>query len=115
VLNFCGPRLGRRVFAGKGMAGTRPGFAMSRAKKAKTARLAIIGVDVLKSAIFDRLTRGNTIRFSNSPPVIYYEELASERRVIRYKRGQPSRRFGRIPGRRAESLDALVQLRPAGF
>jgi phage terminase large subunit GpA-like protein len=108
VLNFCGPRISRRVFAGKGMSGTRPGFQMSRGKSAKTARLAIIGVDVLKSAIFDRLARGNTIRFSNSLPVVYYEQLASERRVIRYKRGQPSRRFERIPGRRAESLDALV-------
>jgi phage terminase large subunit GpA-like protein len=39
---------------------------------------------------------------------VYYEQLASERRVIRYKRGQPSRRFERIPGKRAEALDALV-------
>nr|WP_249817508.1 terminase gpA endonuclease subunit [Bradyrhizobium sp. 143] len=108
VLGFCGPRISRRVFAGKGMSGTRPGFMMSRGKSAKTNRLAIIGVDVLKSAIFDRLARGNTIRFSNSLPTVYYEQLASERRVIRYKRGQPSRRFERIPGRRAESLDALV-------
>lgn len=108
VLNFCGPRLGRRVFAGKGASGTRPGFQISRAKKAKTNRLAIIGVDVLKSAIFDRLARGSAIRFSNSLEAVYFEQLASERRVIRYKRGQPSRRFERIPGRRAEALDALV-------
>lgn len=108
VLGFCGPRIGRRVFAGKGMSGTRPGFQMSRAKKAKTSRLAIIGVDVLKSAIFDRLARGSTIRFSASLPIVYFEQLASERRVIRYKRGQPSRRFERIPGKRAEALDALV-------
>lgn len=59
VLSFCGPRAGRRVFAGKGMSGTRPGFQMSRGKKARTNRLAIIGVDVLKSTIFDRLVRGN--------------------------------------------------------
>ncbi|MCC8936883.1 phage terminase large subunit family protein [Bradyrhizobium sp. Arg68] len=108
VMGFCGPRLGRRVFAGKGASGTRPGFQMSRGKKAKTSRLAIIGVDVLKSAIFDRLARGNTIRFSASLPTVYFEQLASERRVIRYKRGQPSRRFERIPGKRAEALDALV-------
>ncbi|GMO87150.1 phage terminase large subunit family protein [Bradyrhizobium ottawaense] len=108
VLNFCGPRVGRRVFAGKGASGTRPGFQISRAKKAKTNRLAIIGVDVLKSAIFDRLARGSAIRFSNSLEGVYFEQLASERRVIRYKRGQPSRRFERIPGRRAEALDALV-------
>jgi phage terminase large subunit GpA-like protein len=35
--------------------------------------------------------------------------LASERRVVRYKRGQPVRRFERISARaRAEALDALV-------
>jgi len=28
--------------------------------------------------------------------------------VIRYVRGQPVRRFERIPGRRAEALDCLV-------
>lgn len=108
VMGFCGPRIGRRVFAGKGMSGTRPGFQMSRAKKAKTSRLAIVGVDVLKSAIFDRLARGSSVRFSASLPIVYFEQLASERRVIRYKRGQPSRRFERIPGKRAEALDALV-------
>lgn len=96
------------MFAGKGMSGTRPGFQMSRGKKAKTSRLAIIGVDVIKSAIFDRLARELAIRFSNSLEAVYFEQLASERRVIRYKRGQPSRRFERIAGRRAEALDALV-------
>ena len=67
-----------------------------------------LGLEVLKSAIFDRLARGSTIRFSNALEPVYFEQLASERRVIRYKRGQPSRRFERIPGKRAEALDALV-------
>jgi Phage terminase large subunit (GpA) len=110
VLNFCGPRLGRRVFAGKGMSGTRPGFQMSRAKKAKTSRLAIIGVDVLKSAIFDRLARGSAIRFSNSLEPVYFEQLASERRVVRYKREQPSRRFEPRP-RQARGGTGCVGLR----
>jgi phage terminase large subunit GpA-like protein len=40
---------------------------------------------------------------------VYFEQLASERRVVRYKRGQPIRRFERISGRaRAEALDCLV-------
>ncbi len=34
--------------------------------------------------------------------------LVSERRVIRYVRGKPTTRFERIPGKRAESLDALA-------
>ena len=38
----------------------------------------------------------------------HFEQLASERLVTRYMRGRPDRRFGRIPGRRAETLDALT-------
>lgn len=109
VMNFCGPRMSRRVFAGKGAGGSRPGFQLAKSGNQRAGhRLAIIGVDVLKSTIFDRLSRGNAIRFSTSLEAVYFEQLASERRVIRYKRGQPSRRFERIPGRRAEALDALV-------
>ena len=35
-------------------------------------------------------------------------QLASERRVVRFTRGQPFARFERIPGRRAEALDCVV-------
>lgn len=107
VLNFCIPRLPRRVFPGKGMAGARPGFALAKGKRLG-GRLALIGVDTLKGAIFDRLSRGSAIRFSSSLEPHYFEMLASERRVVRYVRGRPVRRFERIPGRRAEALDALV-------
>ncbi|MFD2030616.1 terminase gpA endonuclease subunit [Ancylobacter dichloromethanicus] len=34
--------------------------------------------------------------------------LTSERRTVRYFKGQPIRRFERIPGRRAEALDCVV-------
>ena len=37
-----------------------------------------------------------------------YEQATSERAQVRYVRGQPSRRFIRIPGRRAEALDCTV-------
>jgi len=108
VMNFTLPRLRHRIFSGKGMAGSRPGFALAKGKRL-AGRLAIIGVDVLKSTIFDRLTRGRGIRFSASLEPSFYEQLASERRVIRYKRGRPVRRFERISTRaRAEALDALV-------
>ena len=39
---------------------------------------------------------------------VYYEQLSSERRVVRYIKGQPVRRFERILGKLAEALDALV-------
>lgn len=107
VLNFCLPRLSRRVFAGKGMAGARPGFALAKGKRIG-GRLALIGVDTLKGSIYDRLSRGTSIRFSNTLEPVYFEQLASERRVIRYVKGRPVRRFERIGRQRAESLDALV-------
>ena len=58
----------------------------------------------------DRLSRGVGVRFSRSllEQADYFEQLTCERMVIRYVRGQPVRRFERIPGRRAEALDCLV-------
>jgi phage terminase large subunit GpA-like protein len=108
VMNFCIPRVARRVFAGKGLFGARPGFAMAKGKRIAN-KLALIGVDTIKSIIFERLQRGRGIRFSRSLEPVYYEQLASERRVVRYSRGQPTRRFERVSGRaRAEALDCLV-------
>jgi phage terminase large subunit GpA-like protein len=109
VTSFTEPRTRRRIYAGKVASGTRPGFAWSRrVNGSRSPRLAIVGVDVLKSMIFEKLARGTTIRFSMDLPEVYYEQLASERRVIRYSRGRPTRRFERVPGKRAEALDALV-------
>jgi len=108
VLNFCVPKMSRRIFAGKGLFGARPSFQMAKGKTVAN-RLALIGVDGLKNVIFDRLQHGRGIRFSQSLEPIFYEQLASERRVVRYSKGQPVRRFERLSSRtRAEALDALV-------
>lgn len=105
VYSFCQPRYGRRVVAGKGMAGTRPAIVAS---KTKGSRLFLVGVDGLKAQILNRLARGRSIRFSDSLEPAWYEQLASERRVLRYVRGQPMRRFERKAGMRAEALDCVV-------
>ena len=68
----------------------------------------IVGPDGVKGSILTRLARGRTIRFSDFPDASYFEQLVSERRVVRYVRGSPLRRFERISGRRTESLDCLV-------
>lgn len=107
VMNFCVPKLNRRVFPIKGMYGARPGFQMAKGKRIG-GKLALVGVDTLKNVIFERLQRGRGIRFSNSLEPVYYEQLASERRVIRYSRGMPVRRFERTGRTRAEALDCLV-------
>jgi phage terminase large subunit GpA-like protein len=54
VMSFCIPKIHRRIFAGKGLFGARPSFALAKGKKIKD-RLALIGVDTLKNIIFDRL------------------------------------------------------------
>ena len=106
VMAFCGARMSRRVLAGKGAAGfARPSIQPSKTKR---GRLFIIGVDVMKTQIINRLARGQTIRFSHALDATYYEQLASERRIVRMARGRPVARFERKPGARAETLDCLV-------
>ncbi|MGQ3674021.1 phage terminase large subunit family protein [Xanthobacter sp. TB0139] len=107
VYAFAFPRAVRKVLAIKGAAGARPWIEKSR-QKGKGGALWIVGVDGIKSHIMARLSRGRALRFSNSLPAVWYEQLASERIVVRYTRGQPQRRFERIPGRQAEALDCTV-------
>jgi phage terminase large subunit GpA-like protein len=109
VYAFCFPRLSRKIMAIKGMAGPRPGLKVAAGKIKGGGRLFIAGVDTVKAAVFDKLQRGVGVRFSNRLEAAYYDELSSERRIVRYVRGQPIRRFERISGRaKAEALDALV-------
>lgn len=108
VYAFCFPRLNRRIFAGKGVAGTRPICEPSKSKVRGGGRLQLVGVDTVKSMLYDRLSRGRMIRFSDSLELVYFEQLASERKVVRYVRGQPVRRFERKPGAQAEALDCCV-------
>jgi phage terminase large subunit GpA-like protein len=105
--SFCFPRASRRVMAIKVAAGSRPSIAASHGK-VKGGRLWIVGTDTVKTTLFSRLTRGSSIRFSKSLEPAYYEQLSSERRIVRYARGRPVRRFERIVGKRAEALDCLV-------
>lgn len=107
VMNFCIPKLNRRIFPIKGMFGARPGFAMAKGKKVG-GKLALVGVDTIKNVVFQRLQSARGIRFSNTLEPVYYEQLASERRVVRYSRGMPVRRFERTGRTRAEALDCLV-------
>ncbi len=108
VLAFCAPRQRRRIMAGKGAAGTRPFIEPSKSRAARGGRLWLVGVDGIKAALLARLSRRGSVRFSADLPPVWYEQLASERMVVRYVRGQPQRRFERIPGRRAEALDCVV-------
>ncbi|MFG1290629.1 phage terminase large subunit family protein [Xanthobacter versatilis] len=107
VCSFAAPRASRRVVAIKGAAGTRPPIVPSKAQ-VPGGKLWIVGVDGLKDSLFARLARGASIRFSDQLDAAWFEQLCSERRAVRYRRGQPTVRFERIPGRRAEALDCTV-------
>lgn len=107
VYRFCFPRAARKILAIKGAEGNRPWIEKSKGRT-KGGWLWIVGVDGIKSHLTARLARSRSLRFSNTMPAAWFEQLASERVVIRYVRGQPRRRFERVPGRRAEALDCVV-------
>lgn len=107
VYAFAFPRMRKKIMAIKGTTGTRPWIEKSR-QKIRGGFLWIVGVDGLKAHIFSRLGNPGALRFSRELGQAWFEQLASERLVTRYSRGQPQRRFERIPGRRAEALDCTV-------
>jgi len=105
VMAFCGPRARRRVMAIKGM----PGFKRNLMERSKNKdRLWLVGVDTGKDRLFGLLRRPDAVRFSNRLTPAWFNQLTSERRVVRYSRGQPEHRYDRIPGRAAEALDGTV-------
>lgn len=105
---FATPRTRRKVLAIKGAPGNRPMIERAGSTTKTGARLWIIGVDTVKGQLFGRLAQAGSFRFSSDLPPVWFEQLASERSVVRYTRGQPTRSFVRIPGRRAEALDCVV-------
>lgn len=108
VTDFCRARTRRKVVAIKGAPGNRPVIEKAGSKTKTGARLWIVGVDTVKTQLFGRIGNPAAVRFSAGLPAVWYEQATSERAVIRYSRGQPTRQFVRIPGKRAEALDCLV-------
>lgn len=103
VTGFTRPRYGKRVVAIKGVAGFSRKFIQ---RSGTQSQLFLVGADAVKAALFTRLQRGHGLRFGEALEPIYFEQLTSERRVMRYVRGVPQQRFERIKGKRAETLDA---------
>lgn len=107
VYAYAFPRARRKVLAIKGAPGTRPWIERSR-QKIKGGALWIVGVDGIKAHLVSRLGSPGQIRFARDLGQAWFEQLTSERIVVRFSRGQPQRRFERIPGRQAEALDCTV-------
>lgn len=106
VYDFCRPRGRRRVMAIKGMGGSRPVIVATKSKDLRG--LFIVGVDVVKTTLMNRVVRNTMLRFSASLEPVWFEQFLSERKVIRYVGRRPIAKWERIPGRAAEALDATV-------
>ncbi|MCK6102898.1 phage terminase large subunit family protein [Brevundimonas sp. EYE_349] len=106
VHGFTRSRFARRIVSIKGL----PGFTRPFIEKSKSGGhpLWLVGVDAVKSALFARLERGQGVRFSEALGPVFFEQLTSERRVVRMSRGRSEVRFERIKGKRAETLDGAV-------
>lgn len=107
VMQFTGPRARRRVMAIKGRPGSVPWMAQTAMGKRK-APLWLVGVDGIKTALFNRLRTGLHIRFSQELPLVWFEQLCGERMHIRYRKGSQIREFIPVKGRRNEALDCTV-------
>lgn len=106
VYQFCRPRLGRRVFPLKGVSGLKRPL-VERAKT-RGIPLQLVGVDAAKTRLLNALQADVGWRFGDTLSDEWFSQLTSERRVVRYSRGQPAARFERITGKRAEALDCVV-------
>lgn len=106
VYDFTDPRANRRIMSVKGMAGSRGVLVKSTSKKARS--LFIVGSDVVKNTVVNRVFRNSGIHFSDSLGLHWFEQLCSEHRVVDRARGRPVARWVRKKGRDAEALDAVV-------
>jgi phage terminase large subunit GpA-like protein len=118
VLAFTRARRGRRIFACRGIAGPKPVWP-GRASRAKTGDVIYnIGVDTAKDAIYARLNIAPPEPGQGKPGFIhfpvadnfgpeYFEQLNSERRVVRKRLGQSYIVWEQVRERN-EALDTFV-------
>ncbi|ALE02875.1 phage terminase large subunit family protein [Bartonella ancashensis] len=116
VYNYIRPREGRRIWGVKGHAGSRPVWPRRPSRNNKgQINLYIIGVDAAKDII--------TARFKKSGPEVsgsgathfhmnldkeYFEQLTSERKVIKYFKGFKRIEWQKSEKARNEALDCRV-------
>lgn len=103
IYSFTRPRFGRRVIATKGHDGPR-----KLIDKSSKPGLYVIGTDTGKTRLFDLLSSEGAVRFSNSLPARFFEEITAERKVTKYKFGRPKIHWEKTTGQRNEALDCMV-------
>jgi phage terminase large subunit GpA-like protein len=118
VYEFAKARLGRRIWAIKGESargGARsPVWPTKRpsSRTKSTFRPVIIGVNAAKDTIRNRLhveePGAGFMHFPNDRDIGYFEQLTSERSVVKVSGGQKYRVWELPPGRANEALDCRV-------
>lgn len=118
VYDFCDPKAFRRIFAIKGDGGAKQVW--RKAKKPKGGhRLAIIGVDQVKTEVLERLAvepfddQGRPVagsfRLSEDLPDEWFDQVTGETRRVRYVKNRAIREFQpKSRGQRVEGLDCTV-------
>ena len=95
------------IFPCKGYAGFKqPAIADGNAGGKRWVRLKTVGVDPLKRRVMDWATAG-TMRFSDSLPESWFDQLTAERLVTRYRKGVPVLEWHQVR-KRNEALDCVV-------
>jgi phage terminase large subunit GpA-like protein len=116
VLTYCNARKRRRIFAIKGAAGARPIWPKWSSRTRNNDEVFIVGVDTAKETIHGRLriaAPGEHTPYVHFPVSedfnqTYFDQLAAEQVVTRYRDGRPYRVWVPLPGRRNEALDTFV-------
>jgi phage terminase large subunit GpA-like protein len=118
IYNYTEPRFHKRIYPIIGRSGPRRIWEFSKRKEHRT-RLAIVGIDQIKTDLFQRLplpafneqkqpTPG-AVRFSHDLSEEFFDQLVGERRRVRYVRNRSVVEFTpRKSGQRVEVLDATV-------
>lgn len=117
VYKYCSTRIGRRIYAIKGMAGTRPIWPPKAggSKKYKGHKVWIVGVDTAKDAIYSRLRIKEvgpgychfSMSYGEGTNRDYFKQLTSEKVQTRFSKGHPIREWHKPAGVRNEALDCF--------
>lgn len=112
VYNYCRTRVGRRIFAIKGIGGEgRP--IVGRPSKSNIGKVNLfpVGVDTAKEVVMARLRIKEPgegyCHFPAGRPEEYYRMLTSEKRVVKYYKGRPKNEWVKTRTRN-EALDCRV-------
>ena len=116
VYDFCRPRLARRIYPIISRSGPRPHWKRAPKPAKDGTRLFIVGHDGVKTSFLQHLAlpakddaglnNVGYIRFSSDLDADTFDQLAGERRTVRYVRNRPIAEFKRTkPGQPVEALD----------